>query len=81
MKVLGLLGAEISFLGPPKTQKIDFLQKLELHDLAEHCWGLSQCPVTNSHRPFLWRIIKIKIKNLLQEWCDIKFMSLSLGKI
>ena len=28
--------AQKSFLGPPKTQKIDFLKNLELSDLAGH---------------------------------------------
>ena len=41
-----------SYFGPPKTQKIDFLKKLELYDLAAHSWGLPQYPVTRSHWPF-----------------------------
>ena len=38
MKVLGTKNV---FLGPPNIQKINFLQKLELYDLAEHCWGVA----------------------------------------
>ena len=62
-----VLGAQKSFLGPPKTQKIDFLKKLELYDLAAHSWGLPQYPVTRSHWSFQWRIHLIK--NLLPAWC------------
>ena len=52
-----VLGAQKNFLGPPKTQKIDFLKKPELCDLTEHWrwfpqwpWssGCPQTPVFNS---------------------------------
>ena len=33
-----VLGAPKSFLRPHKTQKIDFLKKLELYDLAARNW-------------------------------------------
>ena len=51
-----------SFLGPPKTQKIDFLKKPELCDLTEHWrwfpqwpWlaGYLQTPVYNSKINYL----------------------------
>ena len=47
-----VLGAQKSYFGPQKTQKIDFLQKLDLYDLAAHSQGLPQYPVTRSHWPF-----------------------------
>ena len=53
--------------GPQKMEKIDFLQNLDLPDLAEHGRGLPQYPATSSHWPFSWRIQYIK--NLLPEWC------------
>ena len=65
-----VLGAQKSFLGPQKIQKIDFLKKLELYDLAAHSQGLPQYPVTRSHWPFQWRIHLIKI--LLPAWCDLE---------
>ena len=36
--------AQKSFLGPPKTQKIDFLKKPDLCDLTEHWRGFPQWP-------------------------------------
>ena len=65
-----VLGDQKIFLRPPKTQKIDFLQKLELYDLAANSQGLPQYPVTRSHWPFQWRIHLIKI--LLPAWCDLE---------
>ena len=53
--------------GPQKMEKIDFLQNLDLPDLAEHGRGLPQYSATRSHWPFSWRIQYIK--NLLPEWC------------
>ena len=47
-----VLRAQKSFLGPPKTQKIDFLKNLELSDFAGHSQGLPQYPGTRSHWPF-----------------------------
>ena len=35
-----VFGVQSCFLGPPKTQKIDFLKKPELCDLTKH-WGFS----------------------------------------
>ena len=35
--------------GPQKMEKIDFLQNLDLPDLAEHGRGLPQYPATSSH--------------------------------
>ena len=35
--------------GPQKMEKIDFLQNLDLPDLAEHGQGLQQYPATRSH--------------------------------
>ena len=52
LRAYKVLRAQKSFFGPQKTQKIDFLKKLELHDLAAHARGLSQYPVTRSHWPF-----------------------------
>ena len=47
-----VLGTQKSFFVPQKSQKIDFLKKLELFDLAAHSWGLPQYPATRSHWPF-----------------------------
>ena len=64
-----VLGAQKSYFGPQKTQKIDFLQKLDLYDLAAHSQGLpQQCPVTRSHWPFQWTTHLIK--NILSAWCE-----------
>ena len=60
--------AQKSFLGPQKTQKIDFLKKLELYDLAAHSLGLPQYPVTTQYNPS---------KNLASK----KFNHLKLRKI
>ena len=56
--------------GPQKMEKIDFLQNLDLPDLAEHGWGLPQYSATRSHWPFSWRIQYIK--NLLPQWCGLQ---------
>ena len=40
-----VLGAQKSFLEPPKRQKIDFLKNLDLSDLAVDSRGLPQCDV------------------------------------
>ena len=56
--------------GPQKMEKIDFLQNLDLPDLAEHGRGLPQYPATSSHWPFSWRIQYIK--NLLPQWCELR---------
>ena len=61
--------AQKSFLGPPKTQKIDFLQKLDISDLAAQSQGLPQYPVTMSNWLFKWAIHLIK--NLLPARCDM----------
>ena len=47
-----VLGAQKKMFEPPKTQKIDFLKKLDFCDLAAHSWGLPQYPVIRSHWPF-----------------------------
>ena len=39
-----VFGVPKSFLGPKKTQKIDFLKILDLCDLAAHSQGLPQYP-------------------------------------
>ena len=38
------LGPKKGFLGPTKTQKIDFLKKPEFHDLSEHWRWFPQWP-------------------------------------
>ena len=39
-----VLGAKKSFLGPPKTQKIDYLKKPEFRDLSKHWRWFPQWP-------------------------------------
>ena len=45
---------------PHKMENIDFMQNLDLPDLAEHGRRLPQYPATRSHWPFSWRIQYIK---------------------
>ena len=63
--------------GPQKMEKIDFLQNLDLPDLAKHGRGLPQYPATRSHWPFSWRIQYIK--NLLPQWCEEYLNRAKLG--
>ena len=44
LRLIKVLGAQKSFLGLPKTQKIDFLKKPEFRDLSEHWRWFPQWP-------------------------------------
>ena len=52
---------EKAHFGLQKMEKIDFLQNLDLPDLAEHGRGFPQCPTSIPNKPFSWRILYIKI--------------------
>ena len=67
-----VLRAQKSFLGPQKTQKIDFLKKLDLSDLAAHSWELPQYPVTRSHWQFLSAIHLINLIIFVTETLEKK---------
>ena len=46
-----VLGDQKSFLGPPKTQKIDFLKKPDLCDLTKHWRWFPQWPWSPRYHP------------------------------
>ena len=67
-----VLGAQKSFLGHYKTQKIDFLKNFNIYDLAAHSWELPQYPVTRSHWQFLSAIHLINLIIFVTETLEKK---------